>query len=81
MIFEPFHRAAGAERVVGTGLGLPIARDLARRMGGDLEVASAPGCGSTFVVALPATKDADPAAVLGALGRALDAERPVTAPS
>ncbi|HXQ96166.1 MAG TPA: HAMP domain-containing sensor histidine kinase [Candidatus Acidoferrales bacterium] len=81
MIFEPFHRAAGAERVVGTGLGLPIARDLARRMGGDLEVTSAPGCGSTFVVALPATKDADRAAVLGALGRALDAERPVTAPS
>lgn len=79
MIFEPFHRASGAERVVGTGLGLPIARDLARRMGGDLEVVSAPGYGSVFVVALPATKDADPAAVLDALGRALDAERQVVA--
>jgi hypothetical protein len=40
---------------------------------------SAPGYGSVFVVALPATKDADPAAVLGALGRALDAERQVVA--
>jgi hypothetical protein len=48
-------------------------------MGGDLEVVSAPGYGSVFVVALPATKDADPAAVLDALGRALDAERQVVA--
>jgi signal transduction histidine kinase len=56
LIFEPFHRAAGAERVVGTGLSLPIARDLAQRMGGSLDVASVVGGGSTFLVALPAVE-------------------------
>ena len=40
-------------RITGTGLGLPIARDLARRMGGDLDVASVPGSGSAFVLVLP----------------------------
>ena len=35
-IFERFHRMAGHERITGTGLGLPIARDLARQMGGDI---------------------------------------------
>ena len=39
-IFERFYRMADHERVTGTGLGLPIARDLARPMGGDLDVAS-----------------------------------------
>ena len=71
VIFEPFHRAAGAERVVGTGLGLPIARDLARRMGGDIGLASRPGTGSTFVVALPATEDVDAASVAAVLDEAV----------
>ena len=44
---------AGHEPVTGTGLGLPIARDLARRMGGDLDVASVPDAGSAFVLVLP----------------------------
>jgi signal transduction histidine kinase len=81
LIFEPFHRASGAERVVGTGLGLPIARDLARRMGGDLDVVSAAGSGSTFVVSLPASEGIDQSTVLSALGRALDAEGRVPAPA
>jgi signal transduction histidine kinase len=51
-IFERYERLAAHEAVAGTGLGLPIARDLARRMGGDLEVASVPGCGSAFVLVL-----------------------------
>ena len=71
LIFEPFHRASGTERVVGTGLGLPIARDLTRRMGGELDVASAPGAGSAFVVALPATQVVEGAAVVGSLRLAL----------
>ena len=52
-IFDRFYRLAGHEKITGTGLGLPIARDLARRMDGDLEVASVPGSGSSFVLALP----------------------------
>lgn len=73
-IFERFHRLAGHERITGTGLGLPIARDLARRMGGDLDVASAPGAGSAFVLALAGPTSADPEAIARALARALREE-------
>ena len=73
-IFERFHRLPGHERITGTGLGLPIARDLARRMGGDLEVASVPGSGSAFILALPGPAAVEPALVTAALTRALQAE-------
>ena len=52
-IFERFYRVRAQERVPGTGLGLAIARDLARRMGGDLDVASRLAVGSAFVLVLP----------------------------
>ncbi|HYH93765.1 MAG TPA: HAMP domain-containing sensor histidine kinase [Candidatus Saccharimonadales bacterium] len=52
-IFERFYRMADHARVTGTGLGLPIARELARTMGGDLDVASLRGGGSSFVLVLP----------------------------
>jgi PAS domain S-box-containing protein len=54
-IFEKFYRADPHMQHApsGTGLGLYIARELTRRMGGNLEVKSEPGRGSTFTVALP----------------------------
>lgn len=53
-VFERFSRVSEEVQVAGTGLGLYIARELARRAGGRLELAwSAPGHGSRFVLALP----------------------------
>ena len=74
-IFEPFYRMADHARVTGTGLGLPIARDLARTMGGELDVASLPGTGSTFVLVLPGPAGpVVPTLLAGAVAAALDAE-------
>jgi signal transduction histidine kinase len=54
-IFEPFVQVRSdlARTAEGTGLGLAISRDLARGMEGELEVESAPGAGSTFILTLP----------------------------
>ena len=55
-IFEKFFRADPqlTHAPSGTGLGLYISRELARRMGGTLRVSSTPGAGATFVLELPA---------------------------
>jgi signal transduction histidine kinase len=52
-IFERFERL-GLRDGTGSGLGLYISRRLARAMGGDLGVDSAPGKGARFVFTLPA---------------------------
>jgi signal transduction histidine kinase len=73
-IFERFYRLTDHERVTGTGLGLPIARELARAMGGDLDVASLPEVGSSFVLVMPGPVGADPAVIADTLRQALAAE-------
>ncbi|MES2753893.1 MAG: HAMP domain-containing sensor histidine kinase [Pseudomonadota bacterium] len=52
-IFEKFERVDPTEPG-GSGLGLYIARRLARAMGGDIQVDSAPGQGARFIFTLPA---------------------------
>lgn len=74
-IFERFYRMTEHVRVGGTGLGLPIARDLARAMSGELAVTSLPGTGSSFVLVLPgAAGTISPEAVTAAIRDALDVE-------
>lgn len=53
-VFEKFERLGRSGEDGGSGLGLYISRRLARAMGGDLMVESAPGQGARFVLELPA---------------------------
>lgn len=54
-IFDSFHQAetGAARRYGGTGLGLAITRNIARAMGGEVDVRSRVGEGSVFTVVLP----------------------------
>jgi len=55
LIFDRFRQGGQTmtERPAGTGLGLPISREIIRQLGGELWVESAPGEGSTFSFVLP----------------------------
>ena len=58
-VFERFHRGrAGRAGPSGTGLGLPIARELARRWGGDVTLANRDGGGARARVTVPSFPEA-----------------------
>ncbi len=51
--FEQLPRNAQARSTEGAGIGLAMVRELSRMLGGDVDLRSAPGRGSTFTVRLP----------------------------
>ena len=54
-VFDPFYRVEGSRNreTGGTGLGLPIARNVFRAHGGDVVMRNGAGGGARLVVSLP----------------------------
>ncbi|HEV2532941.1 ATP-binding response regulator [Phenylobacterium sp.] len=77
LAFQPFQRIARTSAgTSGAGLGLTLARQLARLMGGGLSAHSAAGVGSCFTIELPYEAQASIPPPLSAEDQALAADRP-----
>jgi signal transduction histidine kinase len=56
-IFEKFYRVPSTRHAGGAGLGLAIVREIVAAHGGQIEVTSQPGTGTTFSFTLPALRE------------------------
>ena len=59
-LFEKYFRSGRTRHIRGTGLGLVVTREIVRAHGGELEVASREGTGTTFSFALQCAPPSDP---------------------
>jgi signal transduction histidine kinase len=63
LIFERFQRGRDTTGQAGFGLGLAIGRELAERMGGELDLDPSFRSGARFTLTLPVARAADPGRV------------------
>ena len=56
-IFEPFYRGTNAITYAGTGIGLPLVKQIIKVHNGELKLSSVIGKGTTVIIKLPAVSD------------------------